>query len=320
LDKTYEAAINKWTLPRALSPVQELATNIEQEHAAYSYKQGERTLIFKKNVQISTPIIIPEGLRVLVRPGTKIDMIKGAFILSYSAVQLLGVEEAPIEITSSDRSARSFTVLKGRGQSRINYTRFSQLGAFSFKGWNLPGAVNFYESDVEIYHTVFTQNSCEDALNIVRSDFDFKHNTISHTFADGFDADFCKGVVSNCYFYRTGNDAIDFSTSKVTIKDCSIEQAGDKGISMGEQGEALIVNTKIDGANIGIASKDLSKTTVRNAQLKNCIIGFSAYQKKPEYGQAFIYVDSYTAENVQQLHKIFPGSYLKLINTEFEGD
>ena len=167
---------------------------------------------------------------------------------------------------------------------------------------------------------MFTHNSCEDALNIVRSTFDFKNNTICHTYADGFDADFCTGTVDNRYFHHTGNDAIDFSTSKVTIKDCSIEKVGDKGISMGEQGEALIINTKIDGANIGIASKDLSKTTVRNAELRNCIIGFSAYQKKPEYGQAFIYVDSYTAEDVQQLHKIFPGSYLKLVNTEFRGD
>ena len=320
LVKTYEAAINKWSLPRALAPVQELKANIVEGHPAYVYQADKATLIFKKDVQITEPIIIPEGLKVMLRPGTKLDLIKASFVLSYSAVQFLGTEEAPIEIVSSDKSARSFTVLKGTGKSRINYTRFAHLGAFSFKGWNLPGAVNFYESDVDIYNTVFTHNSCEDALNIVRSTFDFKNNTICHTYADGFDADFCTGTVDNSYFHHTGNDAIDFSTSKVTIKDCSIEKVGDKGISMGEQGEALIINTKIDGANIGIASKDLSKTTVRNAELRNCIIGFSAYQKKPEYGQAFIYVDSYTAEDVQQLHKIFPGSYLKLVNTEFRGD
>lgn len=319
LDKDFFTSINPWPIPEGLSPVQELKSTLRENHPAYAYAAGKNHIIFKQNAVVDEPIVIPAGYDITFKAGTKVDMIKGAFILSYSPVQFLGTETAPIIVQSSDSSARSFSVIQAGGQSQIKHTVFSKLGAFSYNGWNLPGAVNFYESDVDIYHSTFTDNSCEDILNIVRSEFDFQHNTISNTFGDGFDADFCTGIVAHCYFYNTGNDAIDFSTSVVTIRDSKIKIAGDKGISMGEQGTATIINTTIEDAVIGIASKDLSKTTVKNVILKNCQTGFSAYQKKPEYGHGFINVHSYESENLGTLHKIWPGSKMILLGQEILG-
>ncbi|MEZ5056187.1 MAG: hypothetical protein R2879_04030 [Saprospiraceae bacterium] len=45
---------------------------------------------------------------------------------------------------------------------------------------------------------------------------------------------------------------------------------------------------------IGVASKDLSVLMIDNLTMENCEIGFTAYQKKPEYGQAKIIVKQYT--------------------------
>lgn len=320
LDKDFYVRINPWPIPEGLSPVQELKSTLRENHPAYVYAPGQSHIVFKQNAVVDEAIVIPAGYDITFKPGTKIDLIKGAFILSYSPVQFLGTETAPIVVQSSDGSGKSFSVIQAGGQSQITHTLFSKLGAFSYKGWNLPGAVNFYESDVDIYHTTFADNSCEDILNIVRSEFDFQHNTINNTFGDGFDADFCRGTVAHCHFNNSGNDAIDFSTSVVTIRDCSIKVAGDKGISMGEQGNATIINTTIEDAVIGIASKDLSKTIVKNVTLKNCLTGFSAYQKKPEYGHGFIQVHSYEAENLGALHKILPGSKMILLGQEILGN
>lgn len=320
LEQLHYVAINQWPVPTAFSPVQELTGNLVNNHPAYIYNKENKRVVFKKNAIVKEPIIIPRDHDVILEAGASVDIINQAFVLSYSNVQSIGTEDEPILIQSSDQSGRSFTVIKAKKKSNLRYTTFSNLDAFSYKGWNLPAATNFYESDVDIYYTTFTKNHCEDALNVVRAHFNFEYNTISHTWGDGFDSDFCTGIVSNCRFYNTGNDAIDFSTSVVTIKDCIIEKAGDKGISMGEQGTASIINTVIDGAVIGVASKDLSKTTVKNVTLRNCKTGFSAYQKKPEYGHGFIYVDSYTSEQVDVLHKILPGSYLRLIDQEITSD
>ncbi len=319
-DKSYYAPISIWPIPEAFTPAQELKGNLEKKHAAYYYFPEQKRVLFKKKGVLDTILVIPADHEVVFEGGSSLDMIKGAFVLCYSPVQFLGTEEAPILITSSDKSARSFTVIKADAKSHVNYTTFSQLGAFSYKGWNLPGSVNFYESDVDIFNTTITKNSCEDALNIVRSRFLFDRNIISETYGDGFDADFCHGKVTNCLFSNTGNDAIDFSTSEVIINNCKINKAGDKGISIGEQGKSTVLNTEITDAVIGIASKDLSIVRVNGVTLKNCKTGFAAYQKKPEYGHGSIYVESYTAENLGTVHKILPGSYLKLLGREIKGD
>jgi hypothetical protein len=68
----------------------------------------------------------------------------------------------------------------------------------------------------------------------------------------------------------------------------------------------------VDGANIGVASKDLSKLVVEYIELNNCNQGFIAFQKKPEYGGAKIIINNYKATAIRFLHKIQKGSTLKL--------
>jgi hypothetical protein len=84
--------------------------------------------------------------------------------------------------------------------------------------------------------------------------------------------------------------------------------AGDKGISAGEQSTMHVTWTNVDGASIGIASKDKSKVTADHIDLKNCSLGFTAFQKKPEYGPAFIEINNYKASGVNQLYNIQEGS------------
>jgi hypothetical protein len=320
LEQLYYTALNAWKLPEAFTPIQELEAKLSDNHMVYFHDKDEKKVIFRKNTVLAEPIIIPAGYKVIFEAGTKMDIVKKGFIISYSPVFFQGTEEAPIFINSSDASANGFTVIKAAEKSELNYASFSEMNTLAYKGWNLTGAVTFYESDVDIHNCTFTKNHCEDALNIVRSNFKLIKSTISHTFADGFDADFCNGLVDKCYFYKSGNDGIDFSTSITTIQNTRIELSSDKGISIGEQGTATVINCIIDGAIIGIASKDLSKITVKSIVLKNCQQGFAAYQKKPEYGGGYFYVDAYEAEKVEVLYKILPGSYLRLIDKEIKGD
>ncbi len=320
LDKLYYTEINQWSIPTYDVPAQKLAPNLSIDHTAYEYDTLNNRVVFNGTVQLTEPIVIPENHYVLFEPGVSMDIINKAFILSYSAVKFSGNEENPIRVSSSDKTSNGIIVIQADKRSKINHTTFSNLNTLSYEGWNLTGAVTFYESDVDIAHSVFTENHCEDALNIIRSNFLFFKSTVSHTFSDGFDADFCTGEVNSGHFYKTGNDGIDFSTSKIQIKNTTILDVGDKGISIGEQGTSVIVNTKIDGAVIGVASKDLSQVTVKSIDLTNCGHGFAAYQKKPEYGGGSIYVEKYKASNLKKLHKILPGSFLKLIDQEIKGD
>ena len=161
-------------------------------------------------------------------------------------------------------------------------------------------------------NVTISENYCEDALNLVRSDFSIKALNINNTFADGFDGYFCKGKLFDSYLFDTGNDGLDYSGSWIEISNVKMERIGDKGISAGEQATLDIKDVQITGAQIGIASKDLSKVKVVNTSLKDCKQGFAAYRKKPEFGGGTINVKSFTQEGVVNLTVADPESKINL--------
>ena len=111
---------------------------------------------------------------------------------------------------------------------------------------------------------------------------------------------------------------MDFSGSEITIESGIVKDAGDKGISVGEESSVYVKKVSVDGANIGVASKDLSKLVIEFIELNNCNQGFTAFQKKPEYGGAKIVVNNYKATEIRFLHKIQVGSTLQLKGEEVD--
>ena len=255
-------------------------------------------------VNIAEPMIIPAGKQLSISSGTHLIFSDGAFLLSYSPIYLSGDPEDPIIIEASDENSGSISVIQAEGKSSLRNVLFKNQNTLTYKKWGLTGAVNFYESDVDIQRTAFTYNRCEDALNIIRSEFTIEESKFSNTFADAFDSDFCKGTVSSTQFIDVGNDGIDASGSILKIKGCKIIKAGDKGISAGEQSTLNVSWTDISGANIGLASKDKSQVTIDQMKLERCNLGFTAFQKKPEYGPASIIVNNYFVSDLKQLESI----------------
>ncbi|MBL4861812.1 MAG: right-handed parallel beta-helix repeat-containing protein, partial [Crocinitomicaceae bacterium] len=251
--------------------------------------------------------------------GVELDFIKGAGFISYSPVEMNGTEENPIRITSSDGTASGFTVLAPKQKSTMSHVVFSKMNTMNKNNWILTGAVTFYEAEIKIEYCTFEDNNCEDGLNLIRCNFEMSNSTVSGALSDGFDADFCTGTLTSSTFKNTGNDCIDFSGSKVKITDCIIVNAGDKGISGGEGSDLEISNCSVNGAYIGVASKDLSIVLVSNLTLVNCEYGFAAYRKKPEYGPAEIKVSSMKKNQSKHLHLLEKGSKLIYLEKEYVG-
>ncbi len=320
IDSVFQTQISTFRTALPTTPQQELWENVVLQSNEVYTLEGKRVLFKKGKITTNKDILIPDGYQVEFEEGVELNLTNKAKFISKSPIKMKGTEDTPIRIYSSDKTANGFTIIQSPIKSTLQYVLFEDLNTLNHKGWLLTGAVTFYESDVALNHCTFTKNHCEDALNIVRSNFDMTHCTVSQTFGDGFDADYCVGSINYSRFYKTGNDAIDFSTSTITIANCNIEDIGDKGISVGEQATVTVSNTTIDGAVIGVASKDLSELTIQSIHLKNCRQGFTAYQKKPEYGGASIEVVKYQAENINQLHLIEAGSRLKLPGDKIIGE
>ncbi|NIR49888.1 hypothetical protein GWO43_15355 [candidate division KSB1 bacterium] len=235
-------------------------------------------------------LIVPENYTVLCSEGTEINLTNQATILSYSPLQFRGSEENPIKIYSADSSGQGIVVLNAEKTSSMEYVEFDNLSNPAKPGWKLTGAINFYESPVQISHCQFNSNRSEDGLNIIRSDFVIDNSIFRSTYSDAFDGDFVTGEITNSSFIDCGNDGIDVSGSVVDIHDVFMDGIGDKGVSIGENSQATLNQINIKNTEIAIASKDMSEISIENITLRDCKIGFTCFQKKPEFAAAEIHV------------------------------
>ncbi len=269
--------------------------------------------------RISKTIFIPKGYKVHISAGAVLDLNNNSMFISYSPVYVTGSAENPVIIKSGDGTGMGFTLLQAAEKSILKNVIFDQLNTVGYNNWHLTGAVNFYESDVDMTNVTFKNNRCEDALNIIRSKFTLTNCTFDNIFADAFDSDFSEGIIDNSSFRDIANDAMDFSGSTFTIDNCKVINAGDKGISCGEGSELIARNVNINTANIGIASKDLIKITIMNSLISNSKYGYVAFRKKPEYGSAEIYSVNTRLDNILIDNFIEIGSTLIIDNKIIKG-
>jgi len=321
-DKIMNIEIFQWPEPDgSQTPLQELLERYPFQNNSSLYELRGSKVVFKKGMlTLDHPIIIPQGYTVYMNEGTTLDMINNSAIISYAPVYMMGTKDQPVTITSSDFTSNGFTVLQAGKRSKLDHVIFENLNTLNYKGWTLTGAVNFYESDVDITHTLFYRNQCEDALNTIRSDFTLEEATFENIYGDAFDSDFCTGVVSNSLFRNVGNDAIDFSGSQIRIVNTDITEAGDKGISGGEDSYLTVENTHIARSNIGLASKDLSTVIVSNSTVNDCNYGILLLQKKPEYGPARMILNNTPITNAKTKQLIEKGSEVLLEGKLVKGD
>lgn len=313
----FEVELLPWPEPVAWSPRQELENNNKFPNEKYYRLEGKK-VIFSGKQKISSIIYIPSGYEVVFEAGTEIDFVNKSGFISWSSVEINGTAKNPVIITSTDRTAKGFTVLQAPSVT-INYAIFDGLDAWKYKGWELTGAVNIYESNVKITNSKFINNLCEDALNIVRSNFDVSNCYFANTSGDAFDSDFCSGIVENCVFEKTKNDAIDFSGSKIEISNCQMTNIGDKAISAGERSKLYVKNVRIEVSVIGLASKDLSLIEVKDTKVDNCTYALVILQKKPEFGPAQIVADNVTLKNNVKDFTIEKNSFLIFNGKKIEG-
>ena len=279
----------------------------------------EKSIAFSKDkITIDFPLIIPRGYVFRPKPGTQIDIVNGGKIISYAPLKFLGTKEKGIEVFSSDKKGQGILVLADGAESELNFTKFLDLTNPQHGNWSVTGAVTFYESPVKMSNVVIEGNRCEDALNIVRTTFQMRYCEISKTQSDAFDGDFVKGTIISSHFSELGNDAIDVSGSDLIIKDVRITNAGDKGLSAGEDSKMTIENVQIANSEIAVASKDFSIVTINNLKIENTKLGFTAFQKKPEFGPATISVYQLEITNVETKHLIESASSLTINGEKIE--
>lgn len=259
-----------------------------EENRQFSIGSGNTVVILPGLHFFDATVIIPEGLRVVIMPGSVLSMGRNVSLISYSPVTV-GGNGQPVKIlpANNNYSWGSFAVIgAGKNKSYLNNVDIKGGSGVVIQGIPITGMIAFHQSDIEIKNSHFSDSADDDNLNVKYGTLTIRDSSFRHTSSDAIDLDFpgTDTIIEHNTFSDIGGDGIDLSQSDISIVGNTIEGAGDKGISVGENSHPTIRDMKITKCDIGIAVKDLSKATISNSILQENRIGVSLYRKKDIFG------------------------------------
>ena len=116
-----------------------------------------------------------------------------------------------------------------------------------------------------------------------------------------------------CVCARPRNSSDDVSGTRLTLRNISFRNIGDKSISVGEESTLDASRLNIDFAATGVASKDKSIAKITDSHFSNISgSGLITYIKKNEYGSASIDCDNCTFENTKYTATNQLGSQIRI--------
>ena len=130
--------------------------------------------------------------------------------------------------------------------------------------------------------------------------------------ADAFDCDFCTGSITNATFLNIGNDGIDVSGTEIEVSNIVMDLVGDKGLSAGENSILTAKWVQMKNAEIAVTSKDQSKVFLTDAQITGAKIGITLFQKKSEFGPAYLTAERTNFQQTEIPYLVEENSYLVL--------
>ncbi len=240
---------------------------------------------------VAGDLVIPVDMTLLIGPGVTLRFDQESALVTDNALTFIGTEENPIVLKPKDGlpSWAGVTVLRASEPSRWEHVIVHDTDIIRRGGWMMTGGVTFYRCLVELYDCSFIDAHGEDALNVYGTEVLLERVTIDTCASDAFDGDFVTGMVRDCTFINSVEDAVDVSGSKLTVEGSRFIDIGDKAISAGENSVVIANNCVVESASIAVASKDFSRVEVDGLQVDSVInYAFAAYVKKPEYGACSI--------------------------------
>jgi len=301
---TENPILNNYT-PEGISSGTRPRTDLEYaltNHLFLEQTSAGKLAILPGSWEVKGDLILPDNFDLYIPPGTTLLFETGAILVVNGALDMEGLPENPILLAAKDIHWGGIFAL-GNGSIESNWTHVEVRNTAGIirGGWVLTGGITFYENDLHLQQVQISENSAEDALNIIRSDFIFQEVDISQTSSDAIDGDFTKGIITDCNLENIMGDGLDFSGSVVSIANTAFLNIGDKAISVGENSTVSISDSTIDTTNFGIASKDLSEVTAESLTITNArVAGLAVYIKKPQYGPAYLNADKITLINTKQ--------------------
>jgi len=317
-DGVYRETAIPYVMPESTTALPRLPTIRETllRHPFLEWRKKEKTLfVLNGDWSVQGDIILPDGIGLVVGPGTRLRFEPDSIALVRGPVTFEGTKQAPVvfEAKTPADGWGGLVVMDAPARSYVTHSHFRNLNGVQKNNWILTGGVTFRKAPVEISESSFSDVQAEDALNVIRSEFLLQNSSFRNTRSDAIDSDHSNGKISGGRYTNVGGDGIDISGTKLVAENVILERINDKAFSIGEGSDAHIVRPSVSGAGTGVASKDGSRTRVEGGDFTSVLhVALMSYVKKPSYGPAELIADDVQFSDVGEKGVVQTGSSLTL--------
>lgn len=248
-----------------------------------------KTLKFNPGIhELRQPLVIDKGYKVLIGPGTTINMLNASFIFSYSPIIVDGDEEKPVKFISTDGTGAGFILVSTGKESVISHGFFSNLGDKSQKNGK-AAALIAYESNLKLNNCTFSNNRTND-LVCFRNKINIRMCTFDGAVEDALNINYAALNMSGTLISNTGNDGLETVGSMVIIRDCKFEHVLASACLARSKAEVTIVGSTINRAKTGLNALDASKIYSNTCEIRRCTTAMKASKKGDVFGPSAISV------------------------------
>lgn len=269
------------------------------------------TLVFPRGrYAFTSDVVVPAGHAVVLEEGARITLGPQVSFLVQGALQVRGTKRNPVFIRAADEHAPFGSLLvlgDGRTEVRMRGLQMSGGSEARIEGVYASGMLAVHDAaSTELSDCVISGSNGEDLLNIKEGTVMLRDCDFADGFADLVDLDRCIGEVLRCRFSSgrkdSNGDGLDVSGARVLVRDCSFERMMDKGISVGEASQLLVVGSRFMHNRAAIVAKDLAIAYAFGNVISGSDVAFAAYRKKPVFGGARVvrYADNVLTGNARE--------------------
>ena len=115
----------------------------------------------------------------------------------------------------------------------------------------------------------------------------------------------------NLEIKNAGNDCVDFSSGDYHINSAILYKCGDKGLSIGEKSFFNANTIRILSSQIGVSSKDSSKSSIDQLFIDMTPLCSEVFQKKQEFTGSFLVIKSIKCDS--NSYNVDKNSVLKIL-------
>ncbi len=234
-------------------PIEGLMAGIPEESDLSTFpflvvdESGKRITFRSGEWAIDRDLVIPKGYSFTSHVPLKLDLQKGARVISHSSFSISGRSEAPVRIVSSDNSGGGFLLIGAGGVSRWENVEWDVQGL----GSSERPSIVVQDAKLTLRNCRFGGDPSRDLVQLVRSDLD----AIGCQFAGGKDqlaAHHSKVILRNFSAYGASDEALIFNGGIATLNAVELDQVDDTGVDCSGNAEVSIEGLVIKRAVRGI--------------------------------------------------------------------